>query len=347
MPRSMIRVLASPSSKRRTALREFEGNGPFATPSPLELYRDRARLEMFAAALDSGVGSRADWIGPATRFSSVQIGAAAALERSDWVVPALGEIAFALRAGLDAERFAARALDAPTADAKGGPFTLAAGVEEDGEAPRILAGSASLGGRLTQAAGVAMALRLRSEGSVCLVSFGTRTAARGDFHVALDLAARFSLPMVFLLRVATMSRANGAESELEHFATRCEAAKLTASLVDGEDPLAVRKAVGEALDSARGGTPVAVLAEVDGASDGDEARHRFDDYVTSRGDWDAAAFESWREGCAASLREAFEGSKAAGERPVRAMFDDVFAGMPGRLARQADEAGAFVERRRG
>lgn len=341
MPRSMIRVLASPSSKRRGALRDFEGKGPLATPSPLEIHRDRHRLEQFAAAA-AGTPS-ADWMAAATRFSSVQTGAAAALDAADWVVPALGEIAFAMRRGLDAERFAARVLDAPTAAAKGGPFTLSAGIDDGEPSSRILAGSASLGGRLTQAAGVAMALRARGEAAACLVSFGSRTAARGDFHVALDLAARFALPLVFLARVATMSRANGSESPSERVAVRCEAAGIPATLVDGEDPLAVRKAVGESIETARGGSPLAVVAEVDGASDGADGRARFDDYVTSRGDWDAAAFDSWRDDVARSLDAAFESARSTGRRSMRTMFDDVYAGMPSRLTRQAEEAGALRE----
>lgn len=117
-----------------------------------------------------------------------------------------------------------------------------------------------LGTSLSVATGAALSIAYRHEAgksvdSVVVVSFGDGTANRGDFHEALNLAARWQLPIVFVCQnnQFAISLPQAVYHAGPSVAARAAGYGIPGALVDGNDPLAVAEAVGEAVARARRG----------------------------------------------------------------------------------------------
>jgi acetoin:2,6-dichlorophenolindophenol oxidoreductase subunit alpha len=129
----------------------------------------------------------------------------------------------------------------------------------------VLGANGVVAGGLTVAAGVGLSIRQRRTDQVCLCFFGDGAANRGPFHEALNLAAVWKLPVIFLCEN------NGWASTTPHryacavpdIAARAAGYGLREVIVDGMDALAVHGAVTEAVDRARaGGGPALIEAKV-------------------------------------------------------------------------------------
>ncbi len=105
------------------------------------------------------------------------------------------------------------------------------------------------------AVGLAMAARRRGLDRVTVVSFGDGATNTGSFHEAANMAALWSLPMVFVCqnnRYAEMTPTSDT-MKLEHVAERAAGYGMPGVRVDGNDPLAVKSALDAALERARTG----------------------------------------------------------------------------------------------
>jgi len=90
---------------------------------------------------------------------------------------------------------------------------------------------------------------------VCLSFFGDGAANQGTFHEALNLAALWSLPVVFICEnnAYAVSMASHESMRIENVADRAAAYGMPGAVVDGNDVLAVREATREAVGRARSG----------------------------------------------------------------------------------------------
>ncbi len=129
----------------------------------------------------------------------------------------------------------------------------------------VLGANGVVAGGLTVAAGVGLSIRQRRSNQVCLCFFGDGAANRGPVHEALNLAAIWKLPVVFLCEN------NGWGSTTSHryacsvpdLAARASGYGLEGVIVDGMDAVAVYEAVRTAVDAARpGGGPAFIEAKV-------------------------------------------------------------------------------------
>lgn len=118
----------------------------------------------------------------------------------------------------------------------------------------FLGGHGIVGSHLPLAAGVGYAIRYRGGDQVCLCFFGDSVVNIGAFHESMNMAARWKLPVIFLLEnnaygMGTDYRRVAAVKELKDRGRAYEG--LTSVAVDGMDVLAVRQVVEEAIARGR------------------------------------------------------------------------------------------------
>jgi acetoin:2,6-dichlorophenolindophenol oxidoreductase subunit alpha len=131
-------------------------------------------------------------------------------------------------------------------------------------ANRIYGMTGVLGSNIPLAAGVAYASKVRQVDEVTLCTFGDGTANRGAFHEALNMAAIWGLPVVFVCEnnmYAEMSKTSdfiGGGS----IAERAAAYGMPGLVIDGHDPELVASILGDAVAAARGGSPSLIEAKM-------------------------------------------------------------------------------------
>ena len=110
-------------------------------------------------------------------------------------------------------------------------------------------------GGIPIAAGAALAYRMRGEDRVVACFFGDGAANEGAFHEAVNLAAIWRLPVVFVCENNKYGMSFSTEKSfaIEHIAERAAGYGIPGVTVDGNDIEAVHDAVAEAVQRARAG----------------------------------------------------------------------------------------------
>jgi len=112
-----------------------------------------------------------------------------------------------------------------------------------------------VGGNIPVATGAGLARQMQGKDSVVLCFFGDGASNTGNFHESLNMAALWKLPVVYIVE----NNLYGMSVPLEkataklNIADRACAYGIPGQVVDGMDVLAVRQAVGEAVERARQG----------------------------------------------------------------------------------------------
>ena len=117
------------------------------------------------------------------------------------------------------------------------------------------------GGGVHIGTGAAFAAKYRGEKKVSVSFFGDGATNRGTFHEALNLAAIWELPVVYVCENNLYGVANYQRDhmKLKDVADRAAAYGFPGVIVDGNDVLAVREVAAEAVERARaGGGPTLV-----------------------------------------------------------------------------------------
>ena len=120
---------------------------------------------------------------------------------------------------------------------------------------RFYGGNAIVAGGLPLAVGLALADRMQARANVTACFFGDGAVAEGDFHEALNLAALWQLPVLFvcennLYAMGTALRYTQASQDI---AAKGAAYNMAAAAVDGMDVQAVEAATRGAVDRIRAG----------------------------------------------------------------------------------------------
>lgn len=111
-----------------------------------------------------------------------------------------------------------------------------------------------LGTSLGTATGAALAFQQEGSDRVCVCTFGDGTANRGDVHEAINLAACWRLPIVYVCQNNGWAISQVVAGYLAgSIAERAAGYGIPGGCVDGNDVDAVRAAVGEAVGRARAG----------------------------------------------------------------------------------------------
>lgn len=179
------------------------------------------------------------------------VGAIAALRPEDYVVSHYREHGHCLAKGSEPRRVMAELFGKATGlcRGKGGSMHLF------DTSTGFLGGYAIVAGGMPIAVGLAVASSYRADGRVTLNFFGDGAANEGEFHEALNLAAAWKLPIVFLLEnnlyaMGTAVARVTAEAELYR---RAEGYGMPGLRVDGMDVLKVFEVTSEAVKRARKG----------------------------------------------------------------------------------------------
>jgi pyruvate dehydrogenase E1 component alpha subunit len=120
---------------------------------------------------------------------------------------------------------------------------------------RFYGGNAIVGGHLPLAAGLGLADKMLGRHRATACFFGEGAMAEGEFHEAMNMAALWDLPVLFvcennLYAMGTSLQSSESETNL---AVKAAAYNLPAWSVDGMDVLATAEAAQRALVSIRGG----------------------------------------------------------------------------------------------
>lgn len=206
-----------------------------------------------------------------------QVGAALALRETDWLFPTYR----------DSMALVARGIE-PTE-----VLTLLRGSWHCGYDPharRTAPQCTPLATQLPHAAGLAYAARRKGEETVALALAGDGATSEGDFHEALNFAAVFKAPAVFLVQNNgyAISVPLARQTAAPALAYKGVGYGMRSERVDGNDPVAVLAVLTSAVTHARGGDgPVLVEAHTYRL----EAHTNADDAARYR---DAGEVEAWR-----------------------------------------------------
>lgn len=160
-----------------------------------------------------------------------------------------------------------------TSKGKGGPMHLS----DPNNGLMVTTGIVGAGAPI--AAGIALGEQMKGSGRVVMCSFGDGAANIGAVHEALNLAALWNLPVIFVcqnnLYAEYTSFAESTRSA--DIASRAAAYGMTGERVDGTDPFAVFAAAGRAIGRARAGEGPTLLEcvahRLQGHSFGSEEGH--------------------------------------------------------------------------
>jgi pyruvate dehydrogenase E1 component alpha subunit len=222
--------------------------------------------------------------------------------------------------------------------------------------------SIPVGSHAAHAAGVALAFKLRREARAALAVFGDGASSKGDVYEAMNVAGAWTLPVVFVVtnNQWAISVPRVKQTAAATLAQKAIAAGFTGVQVDGNDVIAVRDVVADALEKARSGggaTLVEALTyrladhtTVDDASryrdDEEVARHwreepfaRLRKYLASTHAWSSEDEQRLIESCRAEIESAAEAYLAEAPQAPVAMFDYLHAELPDALKSQRDELG--------
>lgn len=114
---------------------------------------------------------------------------------------------------------------------------------------RFYGGNAIVGGHLGMSVGMALASKKQKKNNITVCFFGEGAAAEGEFHEAMNLAALWSVPVLFvcennLYAMGTAIRYSHSVIEIEK---KGPAYGIETSVVDGMDVLAVEQAANDAV----------------------------------------------------------------------------------------------------
>jgi pyruvate dehydrogenase E1 component alpha subunit len=276
---------------------------------------------------------------------AVAVGVMAALRPDDYVISAYREHGQALARGMTSRAAMAELFGKATgcSGGKGGSMHLF-----DAE-KRFFGGHGIVGGQIPLITGCAFAIKYRGGEQVAVGFFGEAAVNTGAFHEALNMAALWKLPVVYVCE----NNRYGMGTALERAASLWDIAARTCSYdmpgetVDGMNVLAVRDAMARAAKRARA-TSVPSLLEVrtyrfmgHSMSDPIHGHYRTkeevdqqklrDPIVTFREDLEAAAmlddvaWAAMEEDVAAEVEDAVRFADASPDPEPGALYADVYA----------------------
>lgn len=149
----------------------------------------------------------------------------------------------------------------------------------------ILGANGVVAGSLPIVVGAGLSIKLRKTDQVALAFFGDGAANRGPFHEALNMAAIWKLPVIFVCENNLYASTTSTSYALAGgtVAGRACAYGIPGHTVNGNDIFQVRKAVGEAVQRARFGQGPSIVENKTyryrGHFEGDPQRYRSQDEV--------------------------------------------------------------------
>jgi len=194
---------------------------------------------------------------------AAQVGAALAIERGkDWVVPYYRDLAMMLALGMTPLEFALGLMGKhgePNSGARQMPSHWSL------RRANVVSHSSPVATQTPHAAGIGLGIKLRGDSAVVLTSIGEGSTSQGEWYEGVNWAAVHKLPVIFLVEnnVYAISVRQEMQMAVDGAAAKAAGLGLPGVSVDGLDPVAVHRAVSQAVDRARRGDgPTIVEARV-------------------------------------------------------------------------------------
>jgi pyruvate dehydrogenase E1 component alpha subunit len=209
----------------------------------------------------------------------------------------------------------------------------------------------------THAVGVAYAMKLRREKRAAVCALGDGATSKGDFYEAINAAGAWKLPVVFALtnNQWAISVPRARQSAAQTLAQKAIAAGIEGIQVDGNDVIAVRHAMDEALARARSGAGPTLIEALtyrlsDHTTADDATRYRSPDevaeawkrdpivrlraYLATNRAWDKAAEDALLKECNEQVQAAAQAYLDTPPPTAAQMFDHLYATLPASLQKQ-------------
>jgi pyruvate dehydrogenase E1 component alpha subunit len=213
---------------------------------------------------------------------------------------------------------------------------------------------------IPHAVGAALAFKMRHENRAALCIFGDGATSKGDFYEALNVAGVWQVPCVFLIsnNQWAISVPRNVQTRSDTLAIKGVAAGIQGVQVDGNDAIAVREVVGEALEKARHDHEPSLIEAVtyrlgDHTTVDDASRYRDDAevgkhwkeepiarlrvFLTAEHGWSRDEEEGLLTEVRGQVDAAVEAYLATAAQEPTAMFDHLHASLPPALSGQRAE----------
>jgi pyruvate dehydrogenase E1 component alpha subunit len=275
---------------------------------------------------------------------AVGTGAISALRDDDYIITSYRDHAQALARGITPRAVMAELFGRVDgcARGKGGSMHLF-----DREL-NFLGGHGIVGAHIPLGTGVAFAIKYRGGDQVCVCFFGEAAVNNGAFHEALNMAALWKLPVIYLIENNRYGMGTALEraSAINDIAERACSYDMPNEVVDGQDVIAVREAVARAVERARHES-TATLLEVrtyrfmghsmsDAVSGTYRSREELEEHMKrdpilvlrarmeQAGQWSDEAMAALDEELKAVVQDAWDFADQSAEPPLEALHEDVF-----------------------
>ena len=221
-----------------------------------DLYRRAKTIRAFDERIRKGMATGdfgfAYW--PVEGQEAISAGVCAALEPNDPMVITYRCAADAIAKGVSLQELAAEMMGKATGTSQGRGGAMGINAPDVG----LVATTGIVGAGAPIAGGLGLASKLKGDGRVAVVSFGDGATSIGAVHEAMNLAAVWQLPVIFLCHNNLFGEATPKAdyTRTENFADRAAGYGMPGVTVDGTDAVAVYEAAREAVERGRkGGGP--------------------------------------------------------------------------------------------
>ncbi len=359
-------VLSAPAHTNGNACTPFafiaaDGSVCSEVTLPAEELRAAYRWLLLTRELDTRLLSlqrqgRIGFYAPCTGEEAAQVGSALALQQGDWTLSQYREPGAALVRGMPLVKLLCHMYGNVQDPLQGRQMPSHFGWKE----AHFVPASSPVGTQIPIATGVAWASKLKHESAVTLVYFGEGATSTGDFHVSMNLAGVFQLPLVFLCKnnAYAISTAGHQQTAVATMAEKAAAYGFAGVRVDGNDVLAMLSATRAAVELARqGGGPTLIEAvtyrmgphstaddprryrseaEVEQARQRDPVE-RMRRYLAAQGVVTVEQDAELRAAVAHEIEAAIQSAEKVESPPLDSIFHDVYAEMPWHLREQMAE----------
>ena len=214
--------------------------------------------------------------------------------------------------------------------------------------------------QMCHACGVATAIKIRHQKRVVVATCGDGATSKGDFLEALNLAATWQLPVVFIINNNqwAISVPRSIQCAAKTLAQKAVGAGFEGEQVDGNDVIALHDRITNAIDHARQGKGPSLIEAItyrlcDHTTADDATRYRsaeelnqhwqdepikrLQTFLHQQGYWDAKQEQTLQTKCKDEIDKAVEDYLATETEPAESMFDHLYAYLPTSLERQRED----------
>lgn len=216
----------------------------------------------------------------------------------------------------------------------------------------IVSGSSPVATQVPQAAGMALAAKLRGEDRIAITDLGEGSTSEGDFYEGLNWAGVHKLPLVCVVQnnVYAISVPIEKQMAVPNVADRAAMFGIAGAICDGNDVLASYRTVAEAVERARAGEGATLVEAktyrpVPHSSDDDDRTYRareeveewkkrdpikrFEAYLKGKGILTDTLLDEYEERAKSQVNEAQQFAESAPFPPPEAALGTIFAPVEG------------------